>query len=211
MIGTKDNGQPFVEPTSGRFNVLIKPEKWLTYSLGALTLQQGYRSLDQLIANGTAENSAFWQLVEFCQEELGRNFVGRIWAHEAIFDWGFVHAMETRHHNLPSEFFFGKRCDWSCSKFLFRRLAALGVVPNMPEVHLKTVAAHYGIDFPVEHEALPDTLVAIKCLEAIMQDEFRYYMKRPLDVLHGIMTKPMAGTAYRALSKFEDALSDNKE
>jgi DNA polymerase III epsilon subunit-like protein len=186
VIGTSESGLPFVQETGEPFHCLVKPEKWLTYSLGALSMQSGYRSMDQLIANGIPELKAYAGLLDFLCEHLGgESWIGRIWAHEAIFDWGFIKAMEDRHTEGGTIAMaqFGKRCDWSCSKFLYRRLAALGVVPDMEEVHLSTVAMHYGISFDVQHTALGDCHVGIQCLERIMQDEYHYYMKRPLDIL----------------------------
>jgi DNA polymerase III epsilon subunit-like protein len=181
VIGTDEKGLPFVQEAGGHFHCLVKPEKWLTYSTGSLSLQG--RTFDQLITNGIPELAAYTGLLYFLSDHLGdESWIGRIWAHEAVFDHGFIRAMENR-QNRGSIARFGKRCDWSCSKFLYRRLAAIGVVPNMEEVHLNTVAAHYDIPFDVRHTAFGDCRVGIQCLEHILRDEYHYYMKRPLDIL----------------------------
>ena len=135
--------------------------------------------LDWLEANGQPEAEIHSDLVSFIQKYLQPDepFAGRLWAHNAPFDHGFVKAMENRVFVCTSGegMMFHDRCDWSCTKNLWCVLRGLGV--HNVRCKLDDIIDHYGIVDPRggQHNALTDAMLGIEVLRHMLFDLKRHY------------------------------------
>jgi DNA polymerase III epsilon subunit-like protein len=146
-----------------RLALKVKPNPELAYTPFALNLQN--ETLESLEQHGIPENAVLCQLVEFLIRTLGQpgEWGGRIWAHNAPFDHGFIQALDARYE--PKGLFKG-RIDWSCTKGLFYVLKALGVHDGKWS-NLKSVAEQFGVVQGTAHDALEDAVTGMHCMAAM--------------------------------------------
>lgn len=156
-----------------RLHVKISPQDYLEYDAIALEMQGETRA--SLMQEGVTEGTALQYLLDFCDRHLGGDYDGRIWAHEAAFDWAFIRAIAVRvlSTKVLEKFTLAKdRINWTCSKHLFRGLKTWGLVPAGQKENLKYIAQYYGLTFPEQeqHRPVKDTEIALAALEMIMAD-----------------------------------------
>ena len=154
------------------FNVLIQPNKNLAYAPVALELQD--RTLDYLNEYGMPETDAWRAFTAFLYDQINWNRPnvmthGSIVAHYAQFDHGFLAALAERCGDagmLPA----GNRCEWICTKNLFRILSGLGIV-SPRGCGLTEIMRWYGVDFEgKQHNALVDCKAGIKMFRHMVGD-----------------------------------------
>lgn len=159
------------------FNVLIRPNTNLAYTPYALELQD--RTLEYLSEYGMAEDEAWTALTEFLHDHINwrRPNVtthGSIIAHYAQFDHGFLAALAARVGEaawLPA----GKRCEWLCTKNLFRILSGLGIVAPQG-CGLNEIMQWYGIEFVgKQHDAMVDCRAGVQIFRHEIADLKHYY------------------------------------
>lgn len=172
FLTEKDRWQTKVQPRASDYG--------LHYDTKALEMQG--ETMASLTQGGIAPDNAIGTMNAFIKQYLDPlDYRGKIWAHEAIFDWAMIRKSLVEKvyfsGNWKNIEFTAERCDWSCSKFLFRSLMGLGMVQSDQKDNLRYIAEHYGIEFPEseQHRALKDTQVSIRCLEAILNDHAAYY------------------------------------
>lgn len=153
---------------------VVKPDKWLALSKGALDIQN--RTMEELLENGSEEQEVYRNLVAFLEKYIGpaNDWPGHIWAQDASFDHSFCRALETRVGGGAN--YFSDRCDWNCTKRTWTMLRFLGV-HNETKTSLKNIIAHYGIRGEDEqtHDAADDATVSLVALGMMMTDLFRLF------------------------------------
>ncbi len=145
-------------------------------------------SVDWLKKHGEEEHLVYMGLIRFCQTYLNPNeqFAGRIWAHNAPFDHGFVKQLENRvwvKYDFPTfdsidlkEQVIHPRCDWSCTKNMWCMMRGMGI--HNKGGSLSDIIDHYGIFDPRagnKHNALTDANLSIEVLTHMLFDIRRYY------------------------------------
>jgi DNA polymerase III epsilon subunit-like protein len=161
----------------GVFKTWVHPAPWMGISIESMKLQGV--TLGQL-NDAPGESIVYDNLIEFIKKYLGTdpsNWNGRIWAHSAEFDHGFLRAMELRVKSPNFMDYFGDRCNWSCTKKLWATLRFLGI-HNVAKTHLKDIACYYDIDNSNHHDAESDALTGIQILGRMLNDLFETYIRR---------------------------------
>ena len=160
-----------------RFHVKVQPVDFMEYDTIALQMQG--ETAASLMQEGKPEVLALAHFLQFALDYLDNQFDGRIWAHEAAFDWAFIRAMAVRNYSpahLP-EFALAKdRINWTCSKHLFRSLKQWNIVPADQKENLRYIADYYGLVFPEQdqHRPLKDSEIGLAALDRIMADLHQY-------------------------------------
>lgn len=162
-----------------RLHIKVQPVDYMEYDRIALEMQG--ETAASLMQEGKTEGDALGDLWRFADKHLDHQFGGRIWAHEASFDWSFIRAMAVRTFSpgyLPNFSLAQDRINWTCSKHLFRSLKQWGVVPHDQKENLRYIAEYYNLEFPERdhHRPLKDTEIALVALDRIMAD-FAFYLK----------------------------------
>lgn len=159
------------------YQEIVKPDKWLAMSEGALAMQN--RTMDVVLEAGNEEQQVYRNLVCFLAKHIGPadQWGGRIWAQDASFDHSFCRALEMRVGQGVN--YFSDRCDWNCTKRTWTMLRGLGV-HNEPKTSLKNIIAYYGIrgEDGQTHDAADDATVSLVALGMMMNDLFRFF--RPI-------------------------------
>lgn len=173
-----DPRNPFdQDPKQVEFKALICPNKDLAYTPYALTLQD--RTLDYLTEFGVAEYAAWTAFIDFLFDQINWNrsgvmSQGSLIAQYAQFDYGFLAALAARQGDaklLPAE----KRCEWICTKNLFRVLSGLGLVAPRG-CGLTEIMKWYGVEFEgKEHNAIIDCRAGIQVFRHMVGDLKQYY------------------------------------
>lgn len=173
-----DPRNPFdQDPKQVEFKALIRPNKNMAYAPVALELQD--RTLDYLAEFGMAEDVAWIAFMDFLFDQINWNRAhtlvhGSIIAHFAQFDYGFLAALAARQGDadrLPAD----KRCEWICTKNLFRVLSGLGIVAPT-HCGLTEIMQWYGIEFEgKQHNALVDCRAGIQMFRHMVGDLKKYY------------------------------------
>ena len=157
-----------VQLANGMLALNYSPEAYNIHGLGVTWLEK----------NGQDEATVYSELVGFIQTFLpAESFAGRLWAHNAPFDHGFVKAMENRVFACTSGegVMFHDRCDWSCTKNLWCVLRGLGI--HNVRCKLDDIIDHYGIVDPRQghHDALTDAKLGIEVLRHMLVDLRQHY------------------------------------
>ena len=161
------------------FQVLIQPNRELAYAPAALAMQD--RTLDYLEEYGMSELHACNAFFAFLCDQINWHrphtmTQGSIIAHYAQFDYGFLAALAERcgqAEKLPT----GNRCDWICTKNLFRVLSGLGIVAPRG-CGLTEIMKWYGVDFEgKQHNALVDCKAGVQVFRHEISDLKHYYEK----------------------------------
>lgn len=172
-----DPRNPFVYDTKPvEFSVLIRPNKEMAYAPAALELQD--RTLEYLSEYGVPEDVAWNAITEFLFDQINwrrpQSTHGSVIAQFATFDYGFLAALAARVGEadwLPA----GKRCEWLCTKNLFRTLSGLGIVAPQG-CGLNEIMKWYGIEFAgKQHNALVDCRAGIQVFRHMVSDLKNYY------------------------------------
>lgn len=154
------------------FQVLIQPNRELAYAPAALAMQD--RTLDYLEEYGVPEGDAWRAFTAFLYDQINwwrPNVMthGSIIAHYAQFDYGFLAALAGRLGEgelLPAE----KRCEWICTKNLFRVLSGLGIV-SPRGCGLTEIMNWYGVQFEgKQHNALVDCKAGVQVFRHMVGD-----------------------------------------
>jgi hypothetical protein len=165
-----------------RWATKVQPDvsQGLEYDSKALEMQG--ETTASLLAEGLPMDQAFFAFEAFLSKYIPReNNSGRIWAHEAAFDWAMVRKSMVEKIFTPGYYqhshFAGERIDWTCTKHLYRALKALGVVPELNQENLRYIAQFYGVQYPegLQHRAVGDSEVSLKCLWHILNDYQKYF------------------------------------
>lgn len=146
---------------------LVRPAPWTGVSVESVALTGV--SLEDLVHKGNDEAKVIKDLATFIRKHLGNNsedWSGRIWAHNAEFDFNFIKAMEKR---ACVGTFFNSRCDWSCTKKLWSALRFMELHDN-PKSGLADIMVHYGIDRPAVHTSTEDCIFGITILTKMLYD-----------------------------------------
>jgi DNA polymerase III epsilon subunit-like protein len=166
-----DPQNPFLEKLHAAFQVLVRPNTKLAYTPHALNLQD--RTLQYLDEYGVSESEAWVAFETFLRMQLNR-WQGHIVAHYAQLDYGFLAALAERCGKaaaLPA----AKRCEWLCTKNLFRVLSGLEIV-SPSSCGLEDIMRWYGIGFAgKEHHALIDAEAGVKVFRHMVSDLKQYY------------------------------------
>ena len=161
----------------GVFKTWVHPAPWMGISIESMKLQGV--TLGQL-NDAPGESIVYDNLIEFIKKYLGTdpsNWNGRIWAHSAEFDHGFLRAMELRVKSPNFMDYFGDRCNWSCTKKLWATLRFLEV-HNVARTNLIDITEYYQIENPNPHGAENDALMGILALGKMLNDLFETYIRR---------------------------------
>lgn len=147
------------------YNRLIKPVQGKEYHPQALNVQN--RTYYELSEQGEDYKEVIEGLHEYFVSVLGDNFedwAGRIWAHNAPFDHGFVlQAYKEVMVVQP----IPDRCNWSCTKSLATIMRGLGF--NLPTASTnKALAEFFGVTTTGQHGALVDTKISIEVLSRLL-------------------------------------------
>ncbi len=152
------------------FEYLVKPEEGFTYQEEALKLQG--RTLEELTRVGVPAPQVYGSLIYFLKDHLGEpeekytNYTGRIWAHNAPFDWSFLSRLEKSYSTLRH---FQGRNYFACSKFYWTNLLGLGKV-DFPYTGLEKLAKHLGVCTRDQtHTGLKDCYLGIGVLKALKE------------------------------------------
>ena len=165
-----------LSPKTGEeeFNVIIRPNPNLAYTPYALELQD--RTLQYLEEYGTSEENAFYGFENFLQKHLGKshNWSGRIIAQYSEFDHGFLVALAQR-CGRGSVLPVNRRCEWLCTKSLYRILSSLGIL-RLDNSGLNDLMHWYHISFEgKEHNALTCVKAGIGVFRSMVNDLKKYY------------------------------------
>ena len=159
------------------FQVLIQPNRELAYAPAALAMQD--RTLDYLEEYGVSEREAWVGFAAFLQKHIGDKWQGRIVAQYAEFDYGFLAALAGRCGDaelLPA----GKRCEWLCTKNLFRLLSGLGIV-TPSGCGFEDILRWYGFWYDGKaHTALVDARAGVQVFRHEISDLKYYYEKETI-------------------------------
>ena len=159
------------------FQVLIQPNRELAYAPAALAMQD--RTLDYLEEYGMSELHACNAFFAFLYDQINWNRPhtmthGSIVAHYAQFDYAFLAALAERCGDagmLPAE----KRCEWICTKNLFRILSGLCIV-SPRGCGLTEIMNWYGVQFEgKQHNALVDCRAGIQMFRHMVSDLKQHY------------------------------------
>jgi len=167
-----DPKNPFMgQMSQTEFRVLIEPNPNLAYTPAALGLQD--RTLQYLKEYGVSEADAWTSFETFLRTHLN-SWRGHIVAHFAQFDYGFLAALAERCGRalaLPA----GKRCEWLCTKNLFRVLSGLEIVAPS-SCGLDDIMRWYGIGYEgKEHNAMTDARAGVKVFRHMMGSINKFY------------------------------------
>ncbi len=124
-------------------------------------------------------------MICFLQKNLGpfeirEAYRGRLVAQYAEFDWGFIRALFERNNfdvSGKSSPLFDSRCDWVCTRHLFRFLRTIGA-HNCQGDSMKNILPYYGIvrdEDESEHSAFGDAMVGIRAYQHMLNDLKNYY------------------------------------
>jgi len=170
-----DPKQPFLERGMYRkdeFQMVIQPNPNMAYTPYALQLQD--RTLQYLQEYGTDEARVWAMFRMFLDTHLGGDWQGHIIAQYAQFDYGFLSALANRAGDgkvLPAH----KRCEWICTKNMFRVLSGLGIV-SATGCGMNDIMRWYGLDFEgKEHMALVDAKAGEQVFRHMVSDFRKYY------------------------------------
>ena len=137
-------------------------------SISSGTLEMRKWNVSFFKQEGTMDEiRAYLALSSFLHRHLGLdeyNWAGKIWAHNAPFDHGFLHELETRvmkgtklHHRM-----FPAYCRWSCTMGWAQILKGFGAIPEDQKLNLQGLAAYFGLeDDPEAHTAVSDCITGI--------------------------------------------------
>jgi DNA polymerase III epsilon subunit-like protein len=121
-----------------------------------------------------SEREAWVGFAAFLQKHLGNKWQGHIVAQFAEFDYGFLAALANRCGDaalLP----VGKRCEWLCTKNLFRLLSGLGIV-TPSGCGFEDILRWYGFWYDGKaHTALVDARAGVQVFRREISDLKRYY------------------------------------
>lgn len=162
------------------WNRLVKPEQCLSYTPYALRLQD--RTIHYLDQVGEDERAVLVEFEEFVLSQLTYNhhndYQNTLMAHWAQFDYDFISEVNRRFDNRRFEdtiFRPGKRCEWICTKNMFRMLYGLGIVAANGS-GLDDIVRYYGINLPgKEHQALTDARLGIEIFRHMVRDIKQHY------------------------------------
>jgi DNA polymerase III epsilon subunit-like protein len=168
------DNQTFEPIPNGAYSHLIKPVMEKVYDPYALQLQG--QTLENLKARGASLTTTYDEMLAFLHTHLGKpgkygdNWVGRIWAHNAPFEWDFLAELEHDVYDLPSPaLLFQGRPYLSCTKYLWTNLRGLGV-HDYPRTNLKYIGEALGLPPDSEaHRALADCERGVAVLKAMRQ------------------------------------------
>lgn len=162
------------------WNRLIRPEPTLSYTPYALGIQD--RTLQYLNLVGVDERIALVEFEEFVLSQLTHShtddYQNTLMAHYAQFDYDFIAEVSRRFDNRRDSaaiFKPGKRCEWVCTKSMFRMLYGLGIVTTSSS-GLDDLVRYYGINLPgKEHQALTDAKRGIEIFRHMVRDIKQHY------------------------------------
>ena len=168
------DGEPSI---LGVYKSWVHPAPWLGISLESMKMQGV--TLGQL-NEAPSESHVYENLVEFIKKYLSNdplNWNGRLWAHSADFDHGFLRAMELRAKSPQFLDYFMDRCNWSCTKKLWATLRFLEV-HNVARTNLIDITEYYHIENSNPHDAQNDAIMGILALGKMLNDLFETYIRR---------------------------------
>ncbi len=165
-----------------KLSIKIKFNDLLSYSPIALNMQ--HRQFGDN-ADAISEEHAISNILHFLESWLGPGEVrdayrGKLVAQYAEFDWGFIRELFGRHgfdvsgKGCP---LFDSRCDWVCTRHLFRFLRTIGA-HNCQGDSMKNILPYYGIvrgEEEEEHSAFGDAMVSIRAYQHMLNDLKNYY------------------------------------
>lgn len=162
------------------WNRLIRPEPTLSYTPYALEIQD--RTLQYLNRVGEDERIALVEFEGFVLSQLTlghpNDYQNTLMAHYAQFDYDFIAEVNRRFDNRRFEdtiFRPGKRCEWLCTKNMFRMLYGLGIVA-IGSSGLDDIVRYYGITVSGKvHNALTDARLGIEVFRHMVRDLKQYY------------------------------------
>lgn len=150
--------------------VLGDPAK--EYNEIALKMQN--RTLEDVMTVGIPKEEAFGKVFEYLNTTLGPsgknqlNWTGKIWAHNAPFDWGFLAQLDSEVYKGNSLIFAG-RPYFACSKYFMAGLRGLGLHDH-PYTNLISSLNFMGDDAVETHQATDDCYSGIRLLQAFVRD-----------------------------------------
>lgn len=167
-----DPQNPLRDGIRDELRVLVQPNKHLAYTPYALELQD--RTLEYLGQYGDSECIAWMKLRMFLDKHVLDQWSGHIVAQYAQFDYGFLAELAERVGDTTS-LLSKKRCEWICTKHLFRTLSGLGVV-KAKGCGMHDIMSWYGLEFEGKaHTALTDAHAGVKVFRKMLADLKKYY------------------------------------
>jgi DNA polymerase III epsilon subunit-like protein len=167
-----DPKNPSASRNVEEFGVVIRPNMDLAYTPYALQLQDN--TLEYLEEYGVSEREAWVGFAAFLQKHLGNKWQGHIVAQYSEFDHGFLAALAARCGDaelLP----VGKRCEWLCTKNLFRLLSGLGIV-TPSGCGFEDILRWYGFWYDGKaHTALVDARAGVQVFRREISDLKRHF------------------------------------
>jgi DNA polymerase III epsilon subunit-like protein len=165
-------------------NLPIWPPEFLYYCDAALKVQN--RTFVEVMdaRDAMTETVALLRAYEYIAEHLedagpkNINWAGRIWAHNAPFDWAIIKAMQGRCPQASLKIIESHRPDWSCTKAKWTEMSGRGMVDSKAS-KLTEIAAYLNLndDQANFHDAIYDCVMGAHVLEAMMQIEREYYRR----------------------------------
>lgn len=151
------------------FQRLIKPVDGLRYDPEALRIQG--RTLEYLTENGVSETEAWRDFrLFFDVGKKGQVAVGKVYAHNAVFDHAFLANMQERQDRECG--LFSRRCDFGCTKTLFHICQSLGIYRGDLSSSLRNLCSRFAVPLNpyAPHDALSDARATASVLARLLRN-----------------------------------------
>lgn len=178
-----DNGKSNLEILEAKHWVIRPP--WFhkfKASKYALTLQG--RTWKELRRIGISPEQTYREFEDMYLATFGIKYDGstpikidgtRVWAHNSIFDYGFFDKLRVLSKSKRTS--ISPRNPFSCTKYLFRSLVSLGIIPSKVPDNQDAIVKHYGLEMPDRknksiHNPVEDATYGIYILQKMYDDIF---------------------------------------